>query len=110
MACSLGSLCSTVRCDSLLLPAYQMQALGEFPTSLRNRSRLSKAWFSNDGTLRHKDVFPKKSLEALIEEQSGGAVILSLDCMDFMRRTLTIEPNERSSIEELLSHWWLNSN
>ncbi|KAK0497372.1 hypothetical protein EDD18DRAFT_151903 [Armillaria luteobubalina] len=32
-----------VRCDPLFLPAYQLQAFGEFPVSLRNRSRLSNA-------------------------------------------------------------------
>ncbi|KAK0220859.1 kinase-like domain-containing protein [Armillaria nabsnona] len=99
-----------VRCDPLFLPAYQVQALGEFPPSLRNRSRLSGAWFNEDGSLRHKDLFPKTSLEALVEEQSGGALTLSPNCLDFMRRMLTIEPNERAGAEELLSHRWLNSN
>ncbi|KAK0441233.1 kinase-like domain-containing protein [Desarmillaria tabescens] len=98
-----------VQCDPIFLPAYQVQALGEFPASLRNRSRLSKAWFSDDGSLRHKELFPKKSLEALMQEQSGAALTLSPDCMDFMRRMLTIEPNERAVIEELLGHRWLNS-
>ncbi|KAK0234425.1 hypothetical protein EDD85DRAFT_792474 [Armillaria nabsnona] len=83
-------------------------ALGEFPASLRNRSRISKAWFNDDGSLRHKDLFPKKSLEALVEEQSGGALTLSPDCLHFMRRMLTLEPDEcASTIEELLSHRWL---
>ncbi|KAK0437372.1 kinase-like domain-containing protein [Armillaria borealis] len=98
-----------VRCDPLFLPAYQVQALGEFPANLRNRSRLSGAWFNEDGSLRHKDLFPKTSLEALVEEQSGGALTLSPNCLDFMRRMLTIEPNERAGAGELLSHRWLNS-
>ncbi|SJL14614.1 uncharacterized protein ARMOST_18077 [Armillaria ostoyae] len=85
-----------------------LQALGEFPASLRNRSRISKAWFNDDGSLRHKDVFPKKSLEALVEEQSGGALTLWSDCLHFMRRMLTLESDERASIEELLRHRWLN--
>ncbi|KAF8958099.1 kinase-like domain-containing protein [Flammula alnicola] len=96
------------RCDPLFLPAYQVQALGEFPASLRNRSRISKAWFNDDGSLRHRNVFPMTSLEALVEEQSGGALTLSPDCLHFMRRMLTLEPDERASIEELLSHRWLN--
>ncbi|KAK0218261.1 kinase-like domain-containing protein [Armillaria fumosa] len=114
-----------VRCDPLFLPAYQLQALGEFPASLRNRSRISKAWFNDDdvsnlpyrvqpcsytctGSLRHKDVFPKKSLEVLMEEQIGGTLTLSPDCLHFMHKMLTLEPDERASIEELLRHPWLN--
>ncbi|KAK0438300.1 hypothetical protein EV421DRAFT_1906834 [Armillaria borealis] len=107
-ACLSGSLCFPFGVILLFLPAYQLQALGEFPASLRNRSRISKAWFNDDGSLRRKDVFPKKSFEALMEEQSGGALTLSSDCLHFMRRMLTLETDERASIEELLRHQWLN--
>ncbi|KAK0498158.1 kinase-like domain-containing protein [Armillaria luteobubalina] len=87
-------------CDLSLLPVYQLQALGEFPASLRNRSPIR--------SLRDKDAFPKKSLEIWMEEQTGGTLTLTSDCMHFMRRMLTLEPNERASVEELLRHPWLN--
>ncbi|KAK0231441.1 kinase-like domain-containing protein [Armillaria fumosa] len=96
------------RCDLSFLPTYQLQALGEFPASLRNRSPISKTWFNDDGSLRDEDAFPKKSVEIFMEEQTGGTLTLSPDCLHFMCRMLTLEPDERASIEELLRHPWLN--
>ncbi|KAK0184927.1 kinase-like domain-containing protein, partial [Armillaria mellea] len=94
-----------VRCDPLFLPAYQAQALGKFPASLRNRSRLSGAWFNDDG--RDRMSIYHSSRAYLL---SGGTLTLSPDCLDFMRSMLTIELNERPGAEELLNHRWLNSN
>ncbi|PPQ66988.1 hypothetical protein CVT26_009947 [Gymnopilus dilepis] len=86
--------------------AQMVGVLGEFPRSLLERGERAKNYFDDEGHLLVGSGVHDNRLDKLVA-CSGHPLREIPTLVDFLRKALSIEPEERWSSAQLLQHPWL---
>ncbi|KAF9068942.1 hypothetical protein BDP27DRAFT_1421371 [Rhodocollybia butyracea] len=87
---------------------------GKFPIPLLERSRKGRGWFDIQTALPREELLPlppPATFEAVFSVlmEVEGQPPPSEELLSFLKKMLVIDPAERASAHELLSHPWLTS-
>ncbi|OBZ72988.1 Serine/threonine-protein kinase SRPK [Grifola frondosa] len=100
-----------------ILPIFQWRIFGDFPPELVARSSKGIAWFDENGHLldglvealqNEGHLKLRISLKEYLEAVTDGEVTFSDECWDILEKMLTVDPQQRPTAKELLSHPWLS--
>ncbi|OBZ67867.1 Serine/threonine-protein kinase SRPK [Grifola frondosa] len=86
------------------IPIMQTVVFGDFPPHMLERGKHTSIHYNPNGTLK-VDLGVRLPLEESIKEQAAPPDVDVF--VDFLKLMLTLDPEQRASLDELLEHEWL---
>jgi len=89
--------------------ALIIELLGEFPRSLLNAGKLTAEFFTKKGELKRIRHLNFWSLSDVLREKYHFSEAEAKDAAEFLESLLVIDPSQRATAEDCLSHPWLSA-